>query len=231
MPVLRVRATLHTPIALAHPLHLDGLLAAAAVTPADRERLARTSDPLAIHLPPIPLMALDHAGEHIYLTSEMEAAPEVRRSAEHVTRRRDPLDLDYLTRPIETRSGPGRDVLLRFPTLETPWVEWRCVAHRRPLLLLLRRRVEQIGMLRRHGYGVVQEWEVERVEEPVDQVLVVGGRARRHLPVAWCDAPEIVERVPVRAPYWHPSTVVDGVRAGRLTGLSESLRSRLPTRC
>lgn len=231
MPVLRVRATLQAPIAVADPLHLDGLLAAAAVTPADRGRLARTSDPAAIHLPPIPLMALDHAGGRIYLTSEMEAAPGARRSAEHLTRRRDPLDLDYLTRSIETRSGPGRDVLLRCPTLETPWVEWRCVAHRRPLLLLLRRRVDQVGMLRRHGYGIVSQWEVERVDEPVEQVLVLAGRARRNLPASWCEAPEVVEPVPVRAPYWHASTVVEGVRAGRLTGISEALRRCLPTRC
>jgi hypothetical protein len=218
MPRLRVRAYLSAPVALTAPLHLDGLLVSCAEVVAGRH-VTRTCEAGEIVRPPIPLCAVSLLGRSAYLGSAAESAPNARRMSEHLTRRRDADDLDHLTKPVDTRSGPGRDVMLRFPILLTPYVEWQAVGSRRPMLKLLRRRVQAVGMLRRHGYGVVERWEIESVEESPDTVLVSRGRARRNLPVEWLEAPEVVERVPLSAPYWHSATVGDGVLAGRLTGL------------
>lgn len=227
MPLVRVRAHLSTPLALREPLHLDGLVVACSHGVSGLH-LTRTCDESEIVRPRIPIMELRCRGQTTAICSAEILPPEAKRTSDHLTRRRDGEDLDYLTSPVETRSGPGRDVMLRFPTIETPHVEWIAFGRRKPILRLLRRRVQAVGMLRGHGYGMVREWEAESSDSrDLSETLVSGGVAIRNLPASWCEAPEVVERVPTRAPYWHPAMVGDGVRSGRRTGLHSEVLARL----
>lgn len=230
MATLLVRAFLDSPVALVGPLHLDGILASAAPGISGR-RLTRTCPAEAVVSPPIPVPAVTWAGHRVHLCSAAEAAADARRSSEHLTRRRDGDDLDFLAKPVDTRTGPGRDVKLRFPVTITAYLDWLCVGKRQPVLKMLRSRVQAVGSFRRHGYGVVRRWEVERVDAPALEALVFRGRARRNLPARWLVEPETVESVPVRAPYWHPSTLEPGVLAGRLTGLDEAVVERVARLC
>lgn len=230
MAVLRVRAYLAAPVALTDPLHLDGL-AAAVARGASRGRLARTSDGSEIVRPPLPIVALTHAGHQIHVCTAAEVAPDARRSREHLTRRRDGADLDYLTERVDTRSGPGRDVMMPYAVWLTPYVEWWCVGGRQGVRSMIERRVTHVGMVRRHGMGSVARWEFTRTDESPCSLLVQRGRARRNLPTAWCEAPELVERVPVSAPYWHPSVFVPGVMVGRQTDLAAEVRRKVEALC
>jgi CRISPR type IV-associated protein Csf3 len=232
VPLLRVRAELATPVALMEPLHLDGVLMAQRLG-ADRERLTRSCEAEHIATAPIPVVHLDHAGARAYLTSAAEPAPEARRLGEHLTRKRDADDWDYLSRPVNIASGALRDVCLRFPVIATPWLEWWAIGDRQGVRKVIKG-VHAVGMLRRHGYGEVLGWDVivesavdADVDAAVAAVLVGSGRARRNLPAAWCEAPEVLERVPIAPPYWHPATWTEGVKVGRGTGLAQSVRERL----
>jgi len=231
MSVLRVRAYLSAPVALSEPLHLDAI--AASCAPGVRgQRLTRTCDAADIVRPRLPIASVTCAGHEVYVCSAAEVAPDAQRSREHLTRRRDGTDLDYLSAPVDTRSGPGRDVMLPVSVWLTPYVEWWAVGDRRGVRKLVERRTTHVGALRRHGYGAVREWAFERMDgtDPIG-VLVTCGRARRNLPTAWCTMPELVERVPVSPPYWHPSTVVDGVLAGRHTDITDDVRGKMAGLC
>lgn len=227
MPVLRVRAHMQTPVALRDPLHLDAIMVARADGIAGRH-ITRSCPAAEIVRPKIPVCAVTFGGHTVALCSSEILPTEGVRRSEHLTRRRDGGDLDYLAAPIETRSGPGRDMMVRFPTVETPYLEWWCIGTRRGVRKLLSSRVAAVGMLLRHGYGRVHEWVVDTMpDDPVSVALVAGGVARRNLPASWCDSDEIVEQVPISPPYWHPSSVAPGLRAGRRTGLAADLLREL----
>jgi hypothetical protein len=218
MPTLEARAYLGAPIVLTDALHLDGMLQS--VHPSCVGGHLRRTDPTAaIIRPKLPIASLTAAGVTLYASSAEEYPTEARRRSGHLTRRRDAADLDYLTSSIDRGAGPARDVLLRYPVVETPWMSWLCVGREKGVRQLLRR-VEAVGALRRHGYGHILRWEVTVVEAPPVDCLVTGGRARRHLPSVWCEAPEVVDEGAVMPPYWHPSSTRPRVRRGTATGLT-----------
>lgn len=230
MSVLRVRAYLHTAIALIDPLHLDGI-AVAVARGQEMSRLTRGSDANRIARPWLPIASIEYAGYAIRICTAAEMAPDARRAREHLTRRRDGTDLDYLTRSVETRSGSGRDVMMPYAIWLTPWVEWWCIGQRQGIRSMIARRVTHVGMLRRHGMGSVARWEIEKMDAAPASMLVQSGRARRNLPRDWCSQPEAIEIVPVSPPYWHPASRTAGVAAGRFTDLSGPIRERIDRLC
>lgn len=218
MPVVEVIAHLGAPVVVTDALHLDGILSA--VHPdCVGGGLTRTCAEDEIARPPIPLVARSAYGEEVYLCSAEEWPEGARRRSGHLTRRRDGDDLDRLTKPVQTASGPARDVLLRFPVVEAPWVRWIAVGGPEGIERLIRR-ARSVGSQRRQGYGEVLRWEVrEMAEAKPMEAIVSSGAARRHLPAAWCEAPEIVDVGAVRPPYWHPSSRGPRVRRGTPTGI------------
>lgn len=227
MAILRVTARLGAPVALREALHLDGILAAAHPDTVGGH-LHRASDAVEVRRPRLPVLSKRIRGEECHLASAEEWPEGASRRSGHLTSRRDGEDLDHLTRPIQTASGPERDVMLRFPVVEAPTVSWWCVGDRQGVGKLLRR-VEAVGALRRHGYGTVLSWDVERVNgtmEPVEVVLH-GGVARRHLPASWCDGAESIDVGATRVPYWHSSSVGPRVRRGTPTGLAPDVLEAL----
>lgn len=222
MALLRVVARLGSPVVLREALHLDAILAA--VHPSCVGGLLhRGSDASEIVVPPLPLATLRACGVVVHMASADQWPPEVRRRSGYLSRRRDGDDLDHLTRPVQTASGPDRDVLLRFPSITAPTVSWLAVGDRRGVQELLRR-VGAVGALRRHGYGAVLEWTVREEEGDPASVLVASGVAQRHLPAEWCEEPESVVLGAWRLPYWHASVVGPRVSRGTPTGLRAEVR-------
>jgi len=228
MPVVEVVARLGTPVVVTDALHLDGILAAAHPDCVGGH-LTRTCDASEIIRPRLPIVARSAYGEEVYLCSAEEWPADARRRSGHLTKRRDGEDLDHLTLPVQTASGPGRDVMLRHPVVEAPWMRWIAVGSVQGIRKLLRR-AEAVGSLRRHGYGMVLAWEVRKQDgvAPIE-VLIAAGAARRHLPAAWCDAPKIVDVGAIRPPYWHPCSRGPRVRRGVPTGLHETTIALLAT--
>lgn len=224
MPVVEVIARLGAPVVVTDALHLDGILSGVHPDTVGGH-LHRGADPSEIIRPRLPVVSRSLYGEEVYLCSAEEWPAEARRRSGYLTRKRDGDDLDYLTQPIQTASGPGRDVLLRYPVVEAPWVRWVAVGSRRGILTLIRR-AEAVGAIRRHGHGAVLAgagdvlgWEVRRLDMPALEVLVAGGLARRHLPAAWCDTPAAVDVGALRHPYWHRASYGPRVRRGTPTRL------------
>lgn len=230
MALLRVRAYLLTPLALTDPLHLDGL--ASSCHPDVRGgRLTRGSDAANVVRPTLPIASITHEGHKICVCSAAEVAPDARRSREHLTRRRDAADVDHLAKPVHTRTGPSRDVMLPYAVWLTPYVEWWCVGARRGLKKLMATRTTHVGAMRRIGFGAVDRWQFDATSGDPAECLVLAGRARRNLPIAWCDAPDVVEQIPVTHPYWHATSRADGVRQGRATGLVPEVLAKLESLC
>lgn len=225
MSLLQITARMAGPVVLYDALHFDGLMVAC-----HQERgappIGRASDPSEIARPTIPVASITHAGLTVYACSAAELSPDARRYGSHLTRRRDGADLDYLTHALNPRSGTDRDVMLRLPAAATEWVRWYAVGRRRPVKEMLRR-CQSVGAVRRDGYGAVAAWEIDELDGPPALAIVAGGMARRHLPAAWCVAPRDVQRAPVRAPYWHSSSVVPAVRVGADVELVPEVAERL----
>lgn len=228
MPLLQITARMAGPVVLYDALHFDGLMVACH-SGRGGAPIGRGSDASEIVRPSIPVASLTYGGATVRLCSAAELAPDARRYGAHITRRRDGSDLDYLTRPINPRSGTDRDVMLRLPAAASSYVRWYAVGRRRPVKQMLRR-CHAIGAVRRDGFGAVASWEVEEIDGPSSLALVAHGRARRHIPAAWCVTPVDVQRLPLAAPYWHPSSVAPAVSLGATVELAREVARRLEAR-
>jgi hypothetical protein len=211
MSLLRVTAHMSAPIVSSEEIHLDALLIAARPGPGP---CPTRSTPVAeITYPPLPIPRVAYGGQWVYACSTWSLPPDAQGGLEHLTKRRDPGDVHELSRPYTPGSGKGRDYMLPVPVVEAPSVSWLCVGDRQGLRRLLRY-VRAVGSMRRHGYGVVDRWEVTREDEgQCGDVLVRGAFARRWLPAAWCPGSPS-EAGPVVPPYWHPGLSCERVRPG-----------------
>lgn len=207
MSVLLVTAHMLTPIASVEPIHLDALLVAAST---GRHLSRRDELP---DLPALPLVHLDMHGERVYLCSSWQFPDGAAMGRDHITKRRDGEDVDWLAQPFTPSAGPGKNYQLPVLTVEAATVAWLCVGTRRGVKGLLRY-VTAVGPKRRMGYGAVQRWTIEEARErrPIDTLM--DDEAARFLPRSWLLDAEMVERGPVCPPYWHPARVTQRVRPG-----------------
>lgn len=217
MSLLRVTAHMSAPIAADEEIHLDTLLISARPGPGPAP--SRSTPVREITYPPIPLARVSAGGNTVYACSTWSLASGARGGLEHLTKRRDGSDTGHLAKAYTPGSGKGRDYMLPVPTVEASSVSWLVVGRRAGVRQLLRY-VRQIGAKRRHGFGVVDRWEVSMpIEGDPLSVLVSGGRAARFLPASWSPSSPS-ERGPVHPPYWHPGLAVDRVRPGVLAALT-----------
>lgn len=198
-----VTARLASPVAAYYPLHLDSVLAAAAVGTGHHIQIS--SPEADIVDPEIPIFRLRALGARCYLSTAWIWPSAATRGRTHFTARRDPEDIEAREGPWHVKTGPEKARHVPVPTIESPSVSWIVVGGRRGLLNALRH-VRSVGMLRRQGYGTVAEWDVvQAVDTPPIRTLVDDANcAARHLPASWC-AEGAVERGAYEAPYWHPA--------------------------
>ncbi|MFM1991299.1 MAG: hypothetical protein RJA99_4256 [Pseudomonadota bacterium] len=224
MPVTVITATLSAPIVLDDELHCDGLLASA--HPLCRSSPISRSTPLdAIPMPALPIYRHEFGGALAYLGTAAQFADGARVATSHVVKRRDGEDIESLARPVHLGLGPGKNRLHALQTIVTPTVTWRTIGIRREVLHLVRR-IQQLGMWRSAGYGIVATWHVDYVEEDGATVLVRDGVAQRHLPAAWCMWAESITAGPCLPPYWHPGRQSSRiVRAGTRCALQPTVEA------
>jgi hypothetical protein len=228
--VLRLTATLAAPVVLTDELHLDGVLASA--HPMCRAApVSRDTPAAALVHPPLPVAQPCVARVRAALCTAAIFPEGARLSGEQTVRRRDAEDHEALARPLSLGVGPGKNRLMRLPTIVAPSVSWYAVGSRREILRLVRRRVLYVGSWRSAGYGQVTAWEAEYVEVDPTVVLVdAAGVAQRHLPAEWVAWAEAVVTGPLRPPYWHPARqtaaiVRAGTRCELLPGVVEVVRA------
>lgn len=202
MSLCRVTAHLSVPVASYHPLHLDGVLAAKAFD--TEHHLTRQCGEEAIADPHIPLARLHLLGARCYLCTSWIWPEDAVRGRENFTTRKDDEDIELRAGPWQVSAGPEKARNMPIPTIEAASVSWLCIGRRASLREILRY-VPSIGMLRRQGYGVVSQWEVETLDDGDKTGVLIDsqGRAARHLPAVW--AIGATERGAYEAPYWHPA--------------------------
>jgi hypothetical protein len=211
--VLLVTARLSAPVATSQAIHLDSVLLQAHPD-VHGAPLSRGDPETAIVVPPLPIARIDALGAWTFVCSAHALPEEARRGREHLVKRKDAEDVEHRARRWTPRSGHERIYHLPVPTLLTPRLSWVCVGDRRGVMELLRR-VRSVGAMRRHGFGAVVEWVVERVDEaPARAIVDAGGRAARHLPAEWTTMADAIDVGPSAPPYWHPARARARVPAG-----------------
>ena len=202
MALLKVTAHLASPVAAYHPLHFDGLLASVAFD--SEHHLTRLSPRSELADPRLPIVRISALGERCYLASAWVWPNGTTYGREQQTTRKDVLDIDLRQRPWNIKAGPEKARNFPIPTIEASECYWYVYGNRKGVKGLLRY-VRQIGMLRRAGYGVVNGWDIERMDG-VDALqlepLIRENRSARNLPAAWAEGH--IEPVAHEAPYWHP---------------------------
>lgn len=202
--LLRIEAVMDAPIASAHPLHLDSIVAQAflRIRCGGREpRAVRGADADSILHPECYIERVAALGSWVYAASAIAEAPDSSPGREYLVKRRDAIDREERARPFTIASGPDRDYLLPVPTLEAPLVRWLAIGDRRELKGILKA-VRRIGGERGQGLGTVREWRIDPLDEDPASVLVRDGRAARHLPALWCVDPSSPSMHALRPPYW-----------------------------
>lgn len=224
--VLRVTAELSAPVAADHDLHLDAVLAAKARNYMGSRPPCRSSLASSIEDPVIPVVSVEHAGVKCWIASAWDLPDDSQREETRIVRRRDGEDVLQYRRGWATGAGAAKPCYVRTQLINTPSASWLCFGNRREVASLLKR-VHAIGRVRRHGYGAIKEWSVERVDMDPAEIMIRGGEAQRHLPASWVVGGE-VDYGAYRPPYWHSGFLGQRVAAGtKAGGLVEPVREVL----
>ena len=125
--------------------------------------------------------------------------------------------------------GADRDALKTGRIALTEIVAWQVWTHdHKWLQKLLSRRIQALGGMRRHGYGRVSGWRLERVPEGApDMAWVDQGITLRALPIGWLATPVMPTRLPICPPYWHSATVEMAASVGSKSELLNEIIRRV----
>ena len=201
-------------------LNFDGLLLYALTGEAETDSLkAMDKLPPAPDLPlaRYPYGTMDGERRHVYASSDMQfdTSAAVRSTANWVRR----FTEDGRERPYKRMSGEWGGQWKTAPLVVAErvyWLAWfSSEAGIAEAVAALSDNVRALGALRGHGYGRVREWRVEILKgKPRDAIVDCGGTTIRALPEGFFPLPGLYERLPLRPPYWHQSSLDFGLPAG-----------------
>ena len=223
----RVVAELATPLVWHRGLNLDGLCCAALMDD-DDVPVTRQTERLP-ELPHTPIPWLRHGALRVYLSSDALLPANTRFERISLSKRRDGNDISRLSRPFNRAGGADRDALKTGRIALTEIVAWQVWTHdHKWLQKLLSRRIQALGGMRRHGYGRVSGWRLERVPEGApDMAWVDQGITLRALPIGWLATPVMPTRLPICPPYWHSATVEMAASVGSKSELLNEIIRRV----
>ena len=184
---LRITVRLLTPVAGYDPVHLDGLLAWAVVREATSGAgLPDSAEPYDI---PLPLECLWHDadGLPLWASTDFEPVGETLRQTLYWHKRTTLAQARLVRRrhgkPWNVRTTQGRYKEYRIPLPGQSCAEWRadCVGDPREVARLLLLVGSHVGKKRGQGWGAVESWSVEEIDE---FILLDSGSVRRPIPLA-----------------------------------------------
>lgn len=215
-----VKATAHvkTPICLSSPLHFDALLTS--IHPAMHNLSSRPTrydvDSSSVIQAPLPLCsARSNDGDEydwVWAATAAEFPDTAKIESDVIIKRWTAEDAESFRLVLSTATGSLRNRFIRFPIIVTPEVFFYCATSDVKELARILRRVKSLGGLRKSGYGVVSEWEIEEIDMDWQEILVKDGMARRRLPESFGLGESV--SLSVKPPYWHKSTIVKGIDVG-----------------
>ena len=203
--LMRVTAHLESaPLSNIGALNLDGLLTFRKASGYEYPPPCRS-----LPAPPplnLPLAYVEHEGVRIWLASDMMLEAPVRTGGSMV-KRRDGVDVDYLTGKFQRAGGVMRDTMRQIPLAVSPAATWLCVGHRDNVRNWLRD-VRAIGSLRAHGYGRVRNWTFQAAEGGFQEAIIgPDGVPRRAIPAVFCEVAMSPLPLPCMPPYWHHESI------------------------
>ena len=221
--LVRIEASIQTPIVWRSALNLDGLTvwASASAAGVPTSDLQHTAHGSVVDRPDIPIARVTVGDHSVYMSSDMRAGGDIRFLSGHLTQKMLSDSVEFLGRRYNAGQGVMRDKLKRFSLAVVDRVYWLAYSDGPEALLeLLRSHITSIGALRSQGYGRVREWSmsINTRAQPQDAVIA-NGEALRALPAAWCVFPELVTELPVSPPYFLIDNIVPAVPPGALAAL------------
>ena len=215
MDLVRVTFKMLTPVVMSAPLHFDSLLAA--VHPAMHNlancptRYDRNEED--IRQAPLPICSAKKEKQWVWAASAAEFPDDAEIKSSSIVKNWSPADVENFELVLSTATGALRNRLVRFPMVVSPEIYFYCVTKNINQLNRITKRVNRIGGVRKSGYGVVSDFEIELLQEPLTNAICFGGIARRRLPVSFGDCTnQTLQRI--HPPYWSNCDRVKSCEAG-----------------
>lgn len=190
---------------------LDALLTWKAAHIIGWETIHRRSDPLPADVP-LPLAWRKLAGINIWCCSDPIYRVE-HTWREFYNKRFEPRP-EYVEssrlRKINHATGPYKSLRKPMTIRRIPSVTWFALGQRKDLMRFLKQ-IPSIGALRKQGFGIISDWEVEEVEQ--DHSVESDGVLMRTVPLAFAES--LTCRGwrkgygACRPPYWHPGNYME----------------------
>lgn len=201
MITVKITATLDRPAVCDVVIHIDAILTTR--HPAMHNQTVRvTRSGGKASVAPLPLCVARQDEDWVWCASACDPGEPC--GAIGLTKHRDAADYRMTMRKVYPSVGPGRDRLVRKQIYRGPFV-WIAAVPDEPAIKELKRllrRVDQIGGLRKSGYGPVKEWQVETIAEPATDALEIGGLSRRWLPASMFSGEGEPVLNTIIPPYW-----------------------------
>lgn len=215
MELVKVTYKMLTPVVMSSPLHFDGLLSA--VHPAMHNMTKRPTrydeDAKAIEQAPLPICSAKKGHQWIWAASAAEFPENAQIKNDAIVKRWTSEDVENFQLVLSTATGALRNRFVKFPIIVSPAVCFYCVTADIKELRRIAKRVNHIGALRKSGYGVVSNFEIEPMQEPLTTAICYNGIARRRLPASFGDCTEqSLQRI--HPPYWSNCNKITACEAG-----------------
>lgn len=224
--IVKVIASVITPIAINSSLHLDSLISAVHPAMYGNNKLSKFDvDDKKIAIAPIPLMSAYCGNDWVWLATAAEFPDCAKMSNDSLIKMWGPEDIDQSQRVVRTSEGALRNRFITFTTILTPEIYFYAATYDVKELNRLLNRIASIGRLRKSGYGMISNWTVEIINIPWKELLIINEIARRNIPKSFALS-GTAHQIRTTPPYWHNSNKKLGFEAGEKVILSDEIKIR-----
>ena len=210
--VYKVVFDVRTPIITNTPIHFDALLSAVHPAMHNGYGLTRRSGAESVVTAPLPIDSVKINDTWMWCCSTADYA-DAKPYTDKITKRKDGVDYFYIDGRQTPRTGPGRDRCDTVYGVSCSAVSFLASTADVKELNRICQRVNNIGGLRKMGYGEVTQYRIDETNLRWEDCVICGGVAIRNIPAEMLEN-NCLNRVCTKDPYWLPANLHYGVQSG-----------------